>query len=150
MLEKDLIKAVNKKLPKPFHSQSMTGASMHTNGTPDRYYDPENGRYDLWAEYKMLDAMPRSGLVGFVHATKKGCYSPLQFAWMERRYKNSLAHGRPNTVGIVGLPNRTVVLQTTPTEWREGSPVGMAIDLEELAAWITEFCFQSSVLRAAC
>lgn len=136
MLEKALIAAVNKKLPKPFHSQSMTGASMHNNGTPDRYYDPESGD-DLWAEYKMLKSMPRSGIA-------IGDFSALQLHWMERRYFNSLAHGRPNMVGIVGLPNRTVCLQRTPAEWRTGSPVVTAITLEELATWITAFCFRSS------
>ena len=141
MKEKDLIAAINKKLPKPFHSQSMTGASMHNNGTPDRYYDPEGGN-DLWVEYKMLQSMPRSGIA-------VGDYSKLQLHWMERRYFNSLAHGRSNMIGIVGLPNRMACLQRAPAEWRTGSPVDMAMSLEELATWITAFCFQSSDLSAA-
>lgn len=137
-LEKDLIKAVNKPLPKSIHHQSMTGASMTHNGIPDQYYD--GSLRDLWIEYKMLSAMPRSGLVGFVDKKKRGCYSPLQYEWMERRYRNSLPHGRPNVVGIVGLPNRTAVIQTTPAEWREGSPITSALPLEAISAWITEFC----------
>jgi len=133
--ETRLIEAVNKRLPKRFHSQSLTYASQSCVGTPDRYYDPEGGN-DLWAEYKQLKAMPRSRIV-------IGEYSPMQIRWMTRRYNNSLAHGRPNIVGIVGLPNRKACIQQTPTEWREGSPVETAMDLEDIAAWITAFCFRS-------
>lgn len=139
MKEKDLIAAVNRGLPNNFHSQSMTMGSLTHNGTPDRYYD--GGPFDLWVEYKMLDAMPRSRLVGGVDANKKGCYSPNQYRWMERRYRHSLnlPHG-PNVVGIVGLPNRTAVIQRTPTEWREGSSIDLAIPIKEVSAWIFGFC----------
>lgn len=145
MIEKALIKAINRKLPKSIHHQSMTFGSMSMNGTPDQYYDGPSR--DLWVEYKMLKSMPRSGLVGGVDAKKQGCYSPLQFDWMERRY----IHARsllpvPNVIGIVGLPNRTVVVQTTPTEWREGSSISKAISLEEVITCITVFCSQSSDL----
>ena len=140
MKEKQLYAAINKLLPVPFHSQAMTGASMHSNGTPDRYYDPEGGN-DLWVEYKQLTSIPRSGVV-------IGDYTALQLRWMERRYRNSLAHGRPNQVGIVGLPNRTAVIQRTPAEWREGSPLNEALSLKEVAAWIAEFCLHYSVSSA--
>ena len=147
MLEGQLITAVNKYLTKLVHHQSMTSASLTQNGTPDRYYDGPAG--DLWVEYKMLDAMPRSGLVGFVDAKKKGCYSPLQYEWMMRRYSNSLAHARRNVVGIVGLPNRTAVIQRTPTEWREGTSITQAISLKEVGVWIDDFCSQSYAPSAA-
>lgn len=140
MKEKQLYTAINKLLPPRFHSQALTGASMHSNGTPDRYYDPEGGN-DLWVEFKQLTSMPRSGVV-------IGDYTSLQSNWMERRYRNSLAHGRPNMVGIVGLPNRTAVIQRTPTEWREGTPVTEAITLKEAASWIEEFCLRYSVSSA--
>lgn len=140
MLESKVIEAVNAGLPRNFHSQSTTG--MAINGTPDRYYD--GGPHDLWVEYKALDAMPRSGLVGGISATKKkGFYSPSQYRWMERRYRHSLnlPHG-PNVIGIVGLPNRTAVIQRSPTEWREGSSVSLAIPFKEVSAWIYDFCCQ--------
>lgn len=143
MLEKQLISAINKNLPRPFYSNSNTGSSMAMNGLPDRYYDPAGGN-DLWVEYKMRDAMPRDGMVGGIDNKKRGYYSTLQYEWMVRRYNNSLAHGRPNVVGIIGLPNRTAVIQTTPTEWREGSSITLAIPLKEVSLWIADFCLPSS------
>lgn len=147
MKESSLIAAINRRLPKDFHSQSMTFGSLSFNGTPDRYYDPPGG-FDLWVEYKYIDAMPRSKIVGCVNAEKRGCYSPLQYDWMLRRYTNSLAHGRPNVVGIIGLPNRTAVIQTTPAEWREGSSINNALPLEDIASWVRNFCFPASVSPA--
>jgi hypothetical protein len=143
MLEKGLIAAVHRHLPREIHHQSMTGAAQTHNGTPDQYYDGPGA--DLWAEYKQLTAMPRSGLVGFVNDKKQGCYSTLQYHWMLRRYTNSLnlPHGRANQIGIVGLPNRTAVIQTTPTEWREGSSVTNAIPLREVTNWVIDFCGRS-------
>lgn len=134
MREKRYIEAVNKRVPKKIHRQSMTSASLTTNGTPDYYYD--GPARDLWVEYKRITSMPRDG-------TAKGAYTALQLHWMERRYRNSLAHG-PNVIGVVGLPNRLVCLQRTPTEWREGTSVDKAMTLVELALWITAFCSQSS------
>lgn len=140
MTERNFINAVNRQLPRSLHHQSTTG--VIGVGTPDRYYDGDP--YDLWVEYKYLDAMPRSGLVGGVDAEKRGCYSPVQYRWMERRYRHSLnlPHG-PNVVGIVGLPNRTAVIQRSPTEWREGSPITNAIPIKEVSAWIVAFCSPS-------
>lgn len=123
-----LIDAVNRNLPKQFHSQSMTFGSRSFNGTPDRYYDPEGAARDLWVEYKALTAMPRSGIV-------VGAYSEMQLKWMKRRWRN----GR-NVVGIVGLPNRTAVIQHNPTEWEGGTPVSTALPIKEISLWITEFC----------
>lgn len=128
MLEKQLIANIVKLLPKTIHSQSMTGSSMTYNGTPDRYFD--GPKADLWVEFKMLKSMPRDRVV-------KGNFSALQLQWMERRYKN-LPHA-PNVVGIVGLPNRTAVLQLSPTEWRNGSPVETARTLREIATWVQNF-----------
>lgn len=124
--EKALIKAVHKKLGVGNHHQSMTGATLATNGTPDQYYDlPVVG--EIWVEYKMLKSMPRSRIA-------LGAYTPLQLSWLERRYKNStrLAH-TPNVLGVVGLPNGTVAVQRTPTEWREGTSITLAITIEEFA-----------------
>lgn len=148
MIESGLITAIHRHIPKTQHSQSMTGASTTHNGTPDRYYD--GPRSDLWVEYKMLDAMPRSKLVGFVSDSKRGCYSSLQYEWMLRRYTNSLnlPHG-PNQIGIVGLPNRTAVIQTTPTEWREGSSITNAISFREVALWVIAFTGPSLARSAA-
>ena len=142
MNETKFRQAVDRCLPHGFHSQSSTGVAH--NGTPDRYYD--GGPYDLWVEYKYIDAMPRSGIVGRVDANKRGCYSPDQYRWMCRRYEHSksLPHG-PNVIGVVGLPNRTAVIQRTPTEWREGSSILTAVSIKEVAAWISEFCLRSCV-----
>jgi hypothetical protein len=131
MLEGGLRKSINSKLPRIIHRQSMTNASLSCNGTPDDYYD--GPARDFWIEWKMLKSLPRSGIV-------VGDYSPLQLHWMERRYRNSnhLPHG-PNMLGIVGLPNRKAVIQRTPTEWREGSPLTEAISLGEVTAWVTNF-----------
>ncbi len=138
MLEKNLIKAINNRLPRKLHSQSMTFGSASMNGTPDRYYD--GSKDDLWVEYKMLDAMPRSKLVGGVDAKKKGCYSPLQYDWMCRRYNHCLAAGRtPNVIGIVGLPDRTAVIQFTPDEWLNGTPVSSTQSFDDIAKMILSF-----------
>lgn len=147
MRESLLITNVNRKMPKEIHHQSMTFSSMTQNGTPDRYYD--GPARDLWVEYKYIDAMPRSRLVGMVHPTKRGCYSPQQYEWMLRRYNHSasLPHG-PNVIGVVGLPNRTAVIQTTPTEWREGSSISHAVPLKEVTFWIADFCSRFSVSSA--
>lgn len=125
-----LIRAINDKLPKRFHSQSMTFGSRSFNGTPDRYYDPEGGVRDLWVEYKALSAMPRDNIA-------VGNYSALQLAWMDRRWRNG-----KNVVGIVGLPNRTAVIQHTPKEWRNGTPVNTAMSLEEVAEWIKHYTME--------
>lgn len=128
MREKDLIAAIHRRLRKDLHHQSMTSASLTHNGTPDQYYD--GPVRDFWIEYKMLKSMPRKGVV-------IGAYTELQLRWMERRYDNSkhLLHG-PNVFGIVGLPNRSAVIQRTPTEWREGTPLSNAISLQEVSVWL--------------
>lgn len=129
MKERDLYRAIDKRLPDTIHKQSMTGAAMTTNGTPDRYYDDSGS--DLWVEYKVLKHFPKSGIV-------IGAFTPIQLHWMERRYRNSKP--KPNVAGIVGLPDRTAVIQLTPKEWREGSRVDTAVSLDEVADWIRDFC----------
>jgi hypothetical protein len=145
MLESNLVKSINDGLKKicgkALHHESNTAGSATMNGKPDQYYD--GPKADLWAEYKQLESMPRDGIVGRVNAKKRGCYSPLQFAWMSRRYNNCISAGvRTNSIGIVGLPDRRVVLQTTPTEWEEGTSIATAISRKELIDWIAAFCFQ--------
>lgn len=144
-LERNLVKAVNdgihKLVGKVIHHESNTAGSATMNGKPDQYYDGPKG--DLWAEYKQLDAMPRDGVVGRVNAKKRGCYSPLQFHWMQRRFKNCITSGvRLNVVGIIGLPDRRVVLQRYPEEWEKGSSIELAISRKELVDWILEFCYR--------
>ena len=134
MRERQLIDAVNRGVPKSIHRQSLTGASMTSNGTPDYLYDGPGGL--LFVEYKQLKSMPRSGVV-------VGALTELQCMWLERRYNNSLAH-RPNASVVVGLPNRTAVIQRTPTEWRNGTPITSAVALKEVSVWIEEFCSQHS------
>lgn len=126
MRERQLIAAVNRRIPKSIHHQSMTFGSRSCNGVPDRYYD--GPKSDLWVEYKQLDAMPRSEIV-------IGAYTALQLQWMERRWR----HGG-NVVGIVGLPNRTAVVQTDPEQWRRGTPISAALPLKDISLWITDFC----------
>lgn len=136
MRESDLIASVHKHLPPPaaLHRQSMTFSSLSFNGTPDRYYDGPNG--DLWIEYKRITSWPRSGRVGGVDEKKPGCYRPNQFEWMERRWEN----GR-NVYGAIFLPDKRVVLQSTPDEWKHGSPFkGNEIDRRTLAAFIRTQC----------
>lgn len=128
MKESQLIAAINRPLV-GVYTHSNTGASMSTNGLPDRYYDGIAG--DLWVEYKMLRHMPRSGIV-------VGEYSALQLHWMKRRFVNS--GNVPNVVGIVGLPNKTAVIQRTPSEWEEGSHVDLARPRKEVSIWIQEVC----------
>ena len=139
MRESQLIDTVHKLLPPVdvLHRQSMTYSSLSFNGTPDRLYDGPNGM--LWIEYKKLDSMPRDGQVGGVDEKKPGCYRPNQFAWMKRRWD----YGR-NVWGVIFLPNKSAVIQTTPTEWADKSTVFAAVDRRELAARIRSFCLGSS------
>lgn len=163
MIETGLAKAIKNQLPEWIYTHSNTGSSRFTTGIPDRFYDFDFERYTqrfdgrphvfkdefvshaLWAELKMLAAMPRDGIVGRVSNKTKGCYRTRQYEWMERRWLNShnLPHGA-DVIGIIGLPNRTAVIQTTPTEWREGSSITNAMPFKEVAAWIRDFCSPSS------
>jgi hypothetical protein len=128
-LERNLIAAILRKLPKQLHSQSMTAGSATQNGIPDRYFDGPTS--DLWVEFKQLKSMPRNGIA-------RGAYTPLQIAWMERRFNNS---AKQNVIGIVGLPDRRVCLQFTPSEWKEGTPIDRrATSIEGAAQWIAAFC----------
>lgn len=105
MNEHQFTKAVINKLPKDVHVQSMTMASLTTNGTPDRYLDY---KVDLWAEFKMAKTHGKHGYnVGDM-------LSGPQRIWLGRRYK---AGG--NCVVVVGVPSdraRGFIL-TTPDEW---------------------------------
>jgi hypothetical protein len=126
LLEKNLISRINRRLPRSIHHQSMTFGSQSFNGTPDRYYD--GSRRDLWVEYKQLKTAPRSGIA-------VGEYSELQIMWMERRYKRG-----KNVVGMVGTSSGLVCIQTTPEQWRDGSPLSSAVSVEDAAKWIEDFC----------
>ena len=136
MREKTLIKAIISRLPRNIHYQSMTMGSLTSNGTPDTYLDgPES---DMWVEWKQLDAMPRDGLVGGItpaKARKKGCYTTQQYAWMERRWNNG-----GNVWGVIGLPDKRVVLQLTPEQWRNKSSIDAAISRDELLNRIVLHC----------
>ena len=136
MNETGLRTAVNTKLRGTLHRQSMTFAARTHNGTPDDYYD--GSKSDLWAEYKMLKSMPRSGIA-------IGAYTPQQIRWMTRRWR----HGR-NVIGLVGLPNRTVCVQHTPKEWLNGTIVTSAITIKETALWVINFCGPLSELLEDC
>lgn len=133
MKEATLIRYITGKLPPTVHSQSMTFGSRSFNGTPDRYFDGPVS--DLWVEFKYVDAMPRSGKVGGVSDAKRGCYSTLQYEWMCRRFANG-----GNVLGIVGLPDRTAVIQIDPAQWLDGSSIQTALPWLEVARRIEHFC----------
>jgi hypothetical protein len=137
MNEKGLYAAVDKHVPKwneefkpkrkGIHRQSMTGTVF--GGTVDRYYD--GTKSDLWAEYKMLRAKPRIGIV-------IGAYTPGQRRWMQRRWETKM-----NVVGIVGVPidgKVMVALQFGPNDWDGGTPLGQLRTPREVAEWITSYC----------
>lgn len=126
--ERDLYQAINRLLPRDCFHQSLTGAAMTGNGIPDRFYCSPRGT--CWIEFKQLSSMPRSGIV-------RGALTALQLQWLERRYNNCKSLARPTDVAVViGLPNRTAVVQTTPTEWREGTHVTTAMSFKEVSSWI--------------
>lgn len=136
MKETSTVKSVNQRLPKTIHHQSMTLGARSFTGTPDQYYD--GLLRDLWVEYKQLDAMPRSKMVGGItpmNIRKTGMYTTRQFQWMCRRFK---AGG--NVLGIIGLPDRTAVIQHTPEEWEFGSSITAAVSIEEVAKQIIDYC----------
>lgn len=125
MREKTLIAYVRQRLPTTIHSQSMTFGSMSMNGTPDTYFDGPKG--DLWVEWKQISAWPRDGLVGGVNDKKRGCYSTLQYRWMERRWKAG-----KNVLGVIGLPDKRVVIQAYPSAWKNKSPIEDAVPRQDL------------------
>ncbi|HRO59857.1 MAG TPA: hypothetical protein PKZ27_02895 [Rhodocyclaceae bacterium] len=114
------------------YHHSNTFASRSGKGLPDSYFD---GAYDLWVEWKFLAHMPRDYLVGGIDDKKRGCYSTKQFAWLKRRWE-----ARGNAWGIVGLPNRTAVIQADPVDWEHKSTVDSAIPWSDVAARIKAFC----------
>lgn len=120
-------------LSKAVHRQSMTFGSRSFNGTPDYYYDGYEG--ELWVEWKQIAAWPRDGLVGGVDNKKRGCYSTLQYDWMVRRW----ARGK-NVVGMIGLPDKTVVIQREPREWKDKTNVTRAVTRKEACEWIANYC----------
>ncbi len=133
MKESTLVKWVKDHLPSTIHSQSMTFGSMSMNGTPDRYFDGPAG--DLWIEFKQISAWPRDGLVGGVDDKKRGCYSTLQFRWMERRWKAG-----KNVLGVIGLPDKRVVIQYYPSAWKNKSSIEDALPRQALIDIIVNHC----------
>ncbi len=124
------------------HWEANTGG-MNSNGRPDTYID--GPRSDLWVEWKYVDAMPRSGIVDIspkegAKKQPRGRLSPLQLRWLERRRNNAVALREGNAVAIAALPDGRAVVMTTPTEWRKGVPVDRAKSIEEVVAWVSEFC----------
>lgn len=133
MNEAQLIAAVDRRLPKDIHRQSMTGVAIPT---PDRYYDWFR---DLWIEYKCLKHMPRSGTWSVfplpdVKQQPQGKLTMLQYRWLLRR---NTAGG--NAVVVVGLPNKRALLLPKPVMWEIEMPIDLARPLEEIAAWIQDF-----------
>lgn len=130
MLEKAHIAAILRELKKlgKMHSQSMTFGSKNMNGTPDRYFD--GAKRDLWIEFKRLASMPRNGVA-------IGEYSDLQIEWLQRRW--TATYGC-NAWGIVGLPNKTVCIQSYPATWRLGTSTAEAVSHKTAALLIWEFC----------
>lgn len=109
MNEHQFTKAVVNKLPKDVHVQSMTLASLSTNGTPDRYLDY---RRDLWVEFKMATTHGRNGYN--VGADDKGMLSAKQKEWLRRRWEAG-----SNAMVVVGVPSdraRGFIL-SAPDEW---------------------------------
>lgn len=136
MKEGNTIASVGRKLPKSIHSQSMTLGARSFTGTPDRYYDGLVA--DLWVEWKQMDSMPRDKRVGGItpmKERKKGKYTTRQFEWMCRRHKVG-----KNVLGIIGLPDRTAVIQYTPEEWEFGTSITAAVSIEEVAFVISRHC----------
>jgi len=108
-----------------FHRQSMNSAAATFNGTPDMYYD--GAAQDLWAEYKWIDKVPRSGII-------IGEYTELQLRWMRRRWKA----GR-NVWGIVGTPDGGFI-QTDPVSWASGTASSGMLRTKDIARRIEEYC----------
>lgn len=133
MKESTLVKWVKDHLPSTIHSQSMTFGSLSMNGTPDRYFDGPRG--DLWVEFKQISAMPRDGLVGGVDDKKRGCYSSLQYRWMARRWERG-----GNVLGVIGLPDKRVVIQDDPSQWLHKSPISDAVPRQALIDLIIQRC----------
>ena len=79
MNEHGFTKSVLGEVPPYVHRQSMTGAALANNGTPDRYLDFDR---DFWVEFKFLKSMPRAYVVPSTLMTA------LQRQWLERRWRS--------------------------------------------------------------
>lgn len=136
MLESDLYRGVDKFLPDALHRQSMTGVTF--NGTIDRYYDGPLS--DFWIEYKQLSAWPRRQAFNVmpIPLAKKqppGHLTDKQLRWLERRY----GFGR-NAAVIIGMPDKTAVILSTPQMWRNDFNCAPSVPFnctrEEVAQWL--------------
>lgn len=110
MNEHSFTKAVLDKVPPHVHRQSMTGAALANNGTPDRYLDYE---LDLWVEFKWHPNFPR-----FLRPAEM--LSGLQHRWLKRRHKA----GR-NAVVVIGFPKdgkNVGVILDDPSYWERELP----------------------------
>lgn len=136
MRESQFYRAVDAKLPKSIHRQSMTGLTF--NGTLDRYYD--GTKADYWVEYKAWPSMPRDGTVCVkptpdMPKSRPGHLSAAQLRWLTRRWKTG-----KNAAVVVVLPNRTALILTQPKQWVEPVPITGAVSIDEVAQWITACC----------
>lgn len=131
MNEHSFTKAVMGKLPKDVHVQSMTMASLTTNGTPDRYLDFKR---DWWVEFKFADTYGTKG-----YDVGKMLSGP-QKEWLGRRYEAG-----KNCCVVVGVPSdraRGFMLHT-PDEWLSRVMPDVFIprlqDAARIAATLLEF-----------
>lgn len=133
MREASFIVAVHRKLDLAVHRQSMTGASMNTNGTPDRYYDCSDGERDLWVEYKFWPQVPQVQpvLVG----DKQGQVSELQYAWLQRRWSCG-----ENAYVIIGtMVNRKTLGAIVPACKLLSTDKLNFVQVTEVSNWINRF-----------
>lgn len=114
------------------YHHSNTYASLSGKGIPDSYFD--GPVRDLWVEFKYISSMPRDSRVGGVDDKKRGCYSTKQYAWIERRHEAG-----KNIIGVVGLPDRTAVIQD-PFCCRHKSSIASAVPWLDVVTYITRHC----------
>lgn len=111
-------------LPHAVHREKMM--NPYRGGTADMWYSAR--RADLWAEYKYIPRIPRTGVTPQL--------SPLQTRWISGRYRE----GR-NVVVIVGSPAGGIVLEDMAWENTIPQPAFEAklLTRKSLADWITNF-----------
>lgn len=100
--ESSFYRSVERKLSERVYVEGM--ANPYSRGTPDRYYETENGA--LWVEYKFIKLPVRENTL------IRPCegLSPLQRKWLQRAFDNNV-----NVAVIVGTSKGGAYLNNPPS-----------------------------------
>lgn len=129
--EASFIRSVHKYIPKELYTEGM--ANPYRGGTPDRYYEGNNGV--LWVEYKYFPKLPP--VIELTSPKAKVKLSKLQEDWLRRAYNNGL-----NVAVIAGCPDGGIIFSgiSWDAQWLRAEAVDFIRPRKEVAEWISSQC----------